>query len=114
MFDGGAIQQKFITAGVGHEEEALKFYDKGTSISDNRAYITDIDEEAGSFWRKASIEIEFNASLEDGIQAAVKNVSRMGGIYTIDGRFVGNGNLNSISNMPKGAYIINGTKVIVK
>ena len=114
VFDGGAIQQKFITAGVGHEEEALKFYDKGTSISDNRAYITDIDEEAGSFWRKASIEIEFNASLEDGIQAAVKNVSRMGGIYTIDGRFVGNGNLNSISNMPKGAYIINGTKVIVK
>lgn len=114
VFDGGAIQQKFITAGVGHEEEALKFYDKGTSISDNRAYITDINEEAGSFWRKASIEIEFNASLEDGIQAAVKNVSRMGGIYTIDGRFVGNGNLNSISNMPKGAYIINGTKVIVK
>ena len=44
----------------------------------------------------------------------MKNVSRMGGIYTIDGRFVGNGNLNSISNMPKGAYIINGTKVIVK
>jgi len=114
VFDGGAIQQKFITAGSGHEDEALKFYDKGTSIADNRAYIVDTDEEAGSFFRKATIEIEFNESLKDGIQTAVKNVSRMGGIYTIDGRFVGNGNLNTISNMPKGAYIINGTKVIVK
>ncbi|MBR1790743.1 MAG: hypothetical protein IJ754_03190 [Bacteroidaceae bacterium] len=114
VFDGGAIQQKFLTAGVGHAEEALAFYDKGTSLADNRAYIVDTDEEAGSFFRKATIEIEFNESLEDGIQTAVKNVSRMGGIYTIDGRFVGNGNLNTISNMPKGAYIINGTKVIVK
>ena len=114
VFDGGAIQQKFLTAGVGHAEEALAFYDKGTTLADNRAYIVDTDEEAGSFFRKATIEIEFNASLEDGIQTAVKNVSRMGGIYTIDGRFVGNGNLNTISNMPKGAYIINGTKVIVK
>ena len=114
VFDGGAIQQKFLTAGVGHAEEALAFYDKGTTLADNRAYIVDTDEEAGSFFRKATIEIEFNESLEDGIQTAVKNVSRMGGIYTIDGRFVGNGNLNTISNMPKGAYIINGTKVIVK
>ena len=114
VFDGGAIQQKFLTAGVGHAEEALAFYDKGTSLADNRAYIVDTDEEAGSFFRKATIEIEFNESLGDGIQTAVKNVSRMGGIYTIDGRFVGNGNLNTISNMPKGAYIINGTKVIVK
>lgn len=114
VFDGKTIQQKFLTAGTGHAENALKFYDKGTSLGDNRVYITDIDEEAEPFSRKAELQVVFDENVQDGIAGVIKNVSRMGGIYTIDGRFVTNGNLNTISNMPKGAYIINGTKVIVK
>ena len=51
---------------------------------------------------------------EDGIVEVVKNISRTGNIYSIDGRLVGRGNINSLSGMNKGVYIINGTKVVVK
>ena len=81
------------------------------NIASNAAYIT---EGETPFDRKAEIEVISDAGVQDGINTAIQNVSRMGGIYTVDGRFVKNGNLNTISNLPKGAYIINGTKVIVK
>ena len=51
---------------------------------------------------------------EDGIADAIANVSRTGKIYTIDGRLVGTGNLNSLRGLGKGIYIVGGTKVIVK
>ena len=50
----------------------------------------------------------------DGIADAIANVSRTGKIYTIDGRLVGTGNLNSLRGFGKGIYIVGGTKVIVK
>ena len=112
-FDSKEIPVRFLTTGSGHEEEALTWKSAKESVSGNRVYITDIAEGSEGFLRKATFEIAFT-DLPDGINTAIKNVSRIGGIYTIDGRFITNGNLNTISNLPKGAYIINGTKVIVK
>ena len=51
---------------------------------------------------------------EDGIATALANVARTGNIYTLDGRLVARGNLNTISRLTPGIYVINGTKVAVK
>lgn len=113
-FVGHKIPVKCLTTGSGHEEDALVWKSANWDVSDNRVYITDIDEENEGFLRKAELEITFDGNLEDGIASAIQKVSRVGGIFTIDGRRIGNGNLNTISNLPKGAYILNGQKVIVK
>ena len=77
------------------------------SVNANGAYIIP---EAGTF---GDITFDFDGT-EDGIVEVVKNISRTGNIYSIDGRLVGRGNINSLSGMNKGVYIINGTKVVVK
>ena len=114
-FDSKTIDVKFMAIGSGTEDKALAFKNSGTTTGDNRVYITDTAEGNEGFLRKAAIvEITFDENLEDGIAAAIQKVNRQGGIYTLDGRLIGNGNLNTISNLPKGAYILNGQKVIVK
>ena len=74
---------------------------------DCSAYI--VNGEEGFEDKPVTITIDIDG---DNIQAALENVARTGNIYTIDGRLVGKGNLNSLRN--KGIYIVNGTKVIVK
>lgn len=74
---------------------------------------------ANSAYIKAAIEdteaeIELVISDEESAIAAIQTVSKMGGIYTIDGKFVGNGNLNTVKGMAKGIYVVNGVKVIKK
>jgi hypothetical protein len=112
-FDSKTIDVKFMAIGSGHEENALAFKNSGSTTGDNRVYITDIEEGNEGFLRKAKIvEIAWDGT--DNISTVLQKVSRVGGIFTIDGRRIGNGNLNTISNLPKGAYILNGQKVIVK
>ena len=114
-FDSKTIDVKFMAIGSGTEDKALAFKNSGTTTGDNRVYITDTAEGNEGFLRKAAIvKITFDENLKDGIAAAIQKVNRQGGIYTLDGRLIGNGNLNTISNLPKGAYILNGQKVIVK
>ena len=60
-----------------------------------------------------SIEIVYTDE-EDGIQTAIANVSCTADIYSIDGRIVARGNLNTAARLAPGIYIINGTKVAVK
>ena len=108
-FDSKKMEERFLTAGSGHEDGALKFYNAGTTLGNNRVYITPNGE---SFPSSAALEIVFDANAGDGIQSALQNIARTGDIYTIDGRLVGKGNLNSLNQ--KGIYILNGTKVIVK
>lgn len=61
----------------------------------------------------ADVPVTITIDMEgDNIQAALENVARTSDIYTIDGRLVGKGNINSLRN--KGIYIVGGTKVIVK
>ena len=82
----------------------------GGTISANSAYIAS----DGKVAVGSDIEIEILEDIEEGIAAAIHNVSKSGVIYTIDGRVAARGNLNTISRMPKGVYILNGTKVTVK
>lgn len=111
-FDSVTPEEKWIGIGVGNAEESLKFNAAGTAVGDNRVYITDTAADAEAFARLAELEINYDESLPDAIATAIKNVSRTGDIYTLDGRLVGRGNLNSLTQ--KGVYIINGTKVTVK
>ena len=114
-FDGKAIQEKFLAVGSGHGEEALVFMDKGKSVGDNSVYITDIDPEAGAFPNKTELEIEFNTTIEDGIDNVLQKLSKTSDIYTLDGRLVSKGgNLNTLRNMQPGVYIVNGVKIVVK
>ena len=63
---------------------------------------------------ESEITLVIDGKEVDGINAAIANVSKNGNIYTIDGKLVGRGNLNSLKNMGKGIYVINGVKVTVK
>ena len=114
VFDTKTIAERFLTTGTGHEEKALEWKGKNSTVGDNRVYITDIAEGAEPFSLTAELTVDFDETAPDGIQAAIQNVSRQGAIYSIDGRRVGNGNLNSVSKFGRGVYILNGTKVTVK
>lgn len=59
------------------------------------------------------LEITINGNLT-AIKDIVADLQKNGKIYTIDGKFVGNGSLNNIKSMPKGVYIVNGVKIAVK
>lgn len=86
---------------------------RDASIGSNRAYISDT--EGRQFYRKVVLEVVLDETKPDAINTAISNISRSGAIYTIDGRLVkAHGNANDLQNMPKGAYILNGTKVLVK
>lgn len=82
----------------------------GGSVSANSAYIA-ADEKVpvGS-----DITVNIDEDAVDGINTALRNVARTGVIYTIDGRVAARGNLNTVCRLPKGVYILNGTKVTVK
>ena len=116
VFDNKKISERFLTTGSGHEEAALEWKAADSQVDVNRVYITDIAEGAEPFARTAELaEIVFNAEGQDGIQAALENLTKNNGaIYSIDGRLVGNGNLNTISKLGRGVYIFNGAKVTVK
>ena len=110
-FDSKTMEGRWIGVGTGHEEKALQF-NNGGSTGVNRIYILDAAEDAEPFSRTATLEFTFDESAEDGIATAIKNVTTTGNIYSLDGRLIGRGNLNSLRQ--KGVYIINGVKVTVK
>jgi hypothetical protein len=114
VFDTKTINEKFLTTGSGTGEGALVWKTSGTNVDDNRVYITDIAEGATPFLRKATLTINFDANAEDAIQTVINNIAKSGDICSIDGRHVGKGNINSLSKLGRGVYIINGTKVTVK
>ncbi len=60
----------------------------------------------------ATLNVQFGEGTFDSIQEVVNQAVKGGNIYTIDGKFVGKGNLNT--KLSRGMYIINGVKVIVK
>lgn len=82
-----------------------------TRVSANEAYISTETPQNP----KADVIVVWNEEGEDGIQTALENVSKVGAVYTIDGRLVSKrATLNEVSRFGKGMYILNGTKVIVK
>lgn len=77
---------------------------------------------ANSAWINALVEDPRNAEVTykvangdfDAIKDAVANVNKGGKIYSIDGTYVGKGNINTVKGLKKGLYIVNGVKVMVK
>jgi len=80
---------------------------ENSTVAAHQAYIETTGTAAGT------IELIFSDE-KDGIATALANVSRNGNIYTLDGRLAGRGNLNTISRLAPGIYVVNGTKVAVK
>ncbi len=79
-----------------------------TKVAANSAYID------GEYDLEAEVTLVISGETIDGIQTAVAKVAKDGNIYTVDGRLVGKGNLNTLKTMGRGIYVINGVKVMVK
>ena len=81
------------------------------AAGNNRAYIA--GEEPYDTSAEVTYTIDENG--EDGIAGALAKVAKVGTLYTLDGQLISSkANLNSLRNMPKGIYILNGVKVTVK
>ena len=96
----------------GNSFAVIKDVMQGGLVAANSAYMT---AEGTGFKRSDYPTITIDANAPDGIAAAIATVAKTGALYTIDGQLVAKkANLNSLKNMPKGVYILNGTKVTVK
>lgn len=107
----GAFYKKTVGAGVIINASNRFGVTKSPSASINEmtAYIVNGEE---SFNTKLAVTYTIDATIEDGIQETLQKVANTGDIYTLDGRYVGRGNLRSLRQ--KGVYIVNGVKVVVK
>ncbi len=77
-------------------------------VDENSAYIsTDFDLED-------TLTLVITDEAFDSIEETVAAVSQDGNIYSIDGKLLGKGNLNTVKSLGRGIYIINGVKVVVK
>ena len=76
-------------------------------IAANKAYIQ--GEEA--YDREATFAIA-KSDAADAIETIVTNATRPGAVYTMDGRMVSR--RANINQLPKGIYIINGIRVVIK
>lgn len=112
----GALKGAFTRTTIGEGVLAIgvttfnRTDSSNATVDTNRAYIAG-DE---AFPRGYKVEIIFDETGEDGIAATLQKVAKGGDIFTVDGRLVKRGNLNSLNGMKKGIYIINGIKTIVK
>ena len=96
----------------GNTFAVIKDVMQGGIVEANSAYMTP---EGTGFKRSDYPSVTIDVDAADGIAAAIANVAKTGALYTIDGQLVAKkANLNSLKNMPKGVYILNGTKVTVK
>ena len=112
---GTYVQIELKTGDViaeGNSFSVIKDIMQGGIVSANSAYMTG---EGTGFKRSDYPTITIDADAADGIAAAIANVAKTGALYTIDGQLVAKqANLRTLKNMPKGVYILNGTKVTVK
>ncbi len=79
-----------------------------STVSDNSAYIN------GSYAFGDVITIEFSDEKFNSVESTIAKVAQDADIYSIDGKLLGKGNLNSLKSLGKGIYIVNGVKVAVK
>ncbi len=74
----------------------------------NTAYID------GGFSTSDVITTTIGESEYDAIANVVSNVTKSGNIYSVDGKLLGKGNINTARRMGKGLYIVDGVKVVVR
>lgn len=107
VFTQTTLQQGVLTI---QEDGLTRTTDNNTRINTNRAYIA----EETAFPRNYEIKLILDETGETGIAAALQQVAQTGDIYTLDGRLVGRGNLNSLRGAQPGIYVVGGVKVAVK
>ncbi|MCD8301663.1 MAG: hypothetical protein LUC44_01440, partial [Prevotellaceae bacterium] len=74
----------------------------------NTAYLTGLES-------TDDLTIVISDEAFDSVDQAIATVSKENGnIYSIDGKFIGKGNLHSVRSLARGIYIVNGVKVVVK
>lgn len=82
-----------------------------TTVGANGAYIEgeelfDVEAEVNAVW---------DESAEDGLTEVINKVRNSGAVYTLDGRLVSKkATLSDVGRMPKGIYILNGVKLVIK
>ena len=82
-----------------------------TTIGANGAYIA--GEEL--FDLEASVNANWDEIAEDGLTEVFNKVRNSGAVYTLDGRLVSKkATLTDVGRMPKGIYILNGVKIVIK
>ena len=108
IFRGCFVNETISFGNIWAEGNSMVLTKKSSNtLGANTAYI-----KAGIEDLESTIELIIENEEVDAIQSAVANVSKAGNIYTVDGKFVGRGNLNSLKE--KGIFILNGVKVLVK
>ncbi len=58
-----------------------------------------------------TLVVDYEGTVDTGINEVLNTVAKSGNIYTVDGKLVGKGNINAINKLPAGIYIVNGVKV---
>ncbi len=80
-----------------------------SSVDANMAYIM------GEYDSSDVITIVISEETYDSVDEAIAVATSLEGkIYSIDGKFLGSGNLNTVKTFGKGIYIINGVKVCIR
>ncbi len=79
-----------------------------STVEPNSAYID-------GFGLNDEITVVVSETEYDGIAGAVATVAKPGNrIYSIDGRYMGEGGIDSVRSLSRGIYIVGGRKVIVR
>ncbi len=98
--------------GMGKAVASGNTFEVTTSVAStaqaNTAYID------GGFSTSDVITTTIGESEYDAIANVVSNVTKSGNIYSIDGKLLGKGNINTARRMGKGLYIVDGVKVVVR
>ena len=79
-----------------------------TSVAANSAYIQ------GEYDLEAEITVNLSDDTLTGVAEVIAKAEQEGNIYTLDGKLVGKGNLQTVKALGRGIYVINGVKVAVK
>ena len=111
----GTLRSQTIKAGKGivANNNSFKHLLVDTNSEAYGAYIQcDLDPEGDEVL--GTISIVKDGSIEVGIDQVLDTVAKGGNIYSVDGKLVGKGNINSINRLPAGIYVVNGVKVIKK
>ena len=99
---------KVVASGKGGMEVTKK---SANSVAANSAYVDNGAPVAVA--AESDVVVELGGTYTT-IEQTLNAIATNGAIYSIDGKHLGNGNLNTVRGMGAGLYIVNGVKVLVK
>ncbi len=108
----GTLHGETVAAGKGiiADNNGFKLLVEAHTVGAGSAYVgCDFDGTSSDIL--SSVKMKIEGSVDTGINEVLGTVAKAGNIYTIDGKLVGKGNINTIKRLPAGIYVINGVKV---